>query len=252
MGKFNDLDEKNWSKYITDITTDSLWFSNLNKKSGKFLIPKRDFLPANDSNFHGLFIPEIPYQFIKRFTKKNETVWDCFGGSGTTYKVANFLGRNCIINDLNPKKEFIQFGDSTNFNPGEKVQLLIMHPPYHNIIKYSENKNCGSNCENVAFFLNWFNNVVKNCTKYLEDERFLILVCGNIYSQGEEQTLGVWCKDLIRKQGFLCKSHIVKDYGETKGGNKNYNLNYYRQLKGNYNNFYGDNIFILQKVRKIK
>ena len=247
MSKINDIDESNWKNYIGDLTTDSLWFSNINTKSGKYFIPKRDFLPSNDSNFHGLFIPEIPYQFIKRFTKKGECVWDCFGGSGTTYKVAEILERECIINDLNPIKEYIQRADSTIFNPGKEVQLLILHPPYHNIIKYSNDMNCGSNCESLDIFLNWFNNVVKNCVQYLEKNRFLILVCGNIYIRGEEQTLGVWCKDLIRKQGFLCKSHIIKDYGETKGGNKNYNLNYYRQLKGNYNNFYGDNIFILQK-----
>ena len=96
-------------------------------------------------------------------------------------------------------------------------------------------------------FLSWFERVTKNVIRYLDKQRFLILVCGNTYSNGEEHTLGVWCKDVIRKHGFKCKSHIIKDYGETKKGSKNYNLNFYRQLKGNYNNFYGDNIFILQK-----
>ena len=38
------------------------------------------------------------------------------------------------------------------------------------------------------------------------------------------------------------------DYGETKGTKvKNHNLNYMRQLRGRYNNFYGDNIFILKR-----
>lgn len=84
---------------------------------------------------------------------------------------------------------------------------------------------------------------------YLDKDRYLILVCGNIYSNNEQHTLGVWTKDIVRKYGFICKSHIIKDYGETKGGDaKSYNLNYYRQLKGGYNKFYGDNIFIMKKV----
>ena len=120
---------------------------------------------------------------------------------------------------------------------------------WYNVLRgFHKKEEDGSNHKSIPQFLDWFEKVVKNVTPHLEKTRFLILVCGNIYQDGEEQTLGVWCKDIIRKYGFKCKSHIIKDYGETKGGNKNYNLNYYRQLKGNYNSFYGDNIFILQKI----
>jgi len=248
--QINDLNLSNWKEYLGDISTDALWISGVKKNDGKFIIPKRDFLPSNDSEFHGLFIPEIPYQFIKRFTKKGEFVWDCFGGSGTTYRVAKLLERECVINDLTPQHDYIVEGDSTTFNPNRKVQLLIMHPPYHNIVKYSDKNNCGSQQKTLNQFLDWFDDVVKNTTKYLDDNRFLILVCGNIYLNSEEVTLGVDLKDIVRKHGFTLKSHIIKDYGETKGsGGKDYNLNYYRGLKNNYNSFYGDNIFILKKQK---
>ena len=243
----NDIDPKEWRQYLGDITTDSLWIEEKKKSDGKFIIPKRELLPGNSSTFHGLFIPEIPYQFITRFTKKMETVWDCFGGSGTTYKVAQILKRQCIINDLTPKKNFIVQGDSRFFTPPRKVQLLFMHPPYHDIVKYSKQEGDGSNCSSIEKFLHWFEDVVKNCVQHLDENRFLILVCGNIYQKSEEHTLGVWCKDIIRKRGFKLKSHIIKDYGETKGGQKNYNIQYYRMLKGHFNHFYGDNIFIMQK-----
>ena len=245
---FSDLDLNHWRDYKGDITTDALWVESKKKDDGKFLIPKRDFLPKNSSTFHGLFIPEIPYQFILRFTKKGETVWDCFGGSGTTYRVAKLLKRNCIINDLTPTESFITPGDSRTFSPAAKVQLLFMHPPYHNIVQFSTKESDGSYCKSMDDFLDWFEKVVANCVQYLDTNRFLILVCGNLYLGGEEHTLGVWCKDIIRKYHFKCKSHIIKDYGETKGGNKNYNIQYYRQLRGHFNNFYGDNIFILQKA----
>ncbi len=252
MSKYNDIDEKEWRNYIEDITTDSLWFSSIKKNDGKYVIPKRNFLPKNSSDFQGLFIPEIPYQFIKRFTRENELVWDCFGGSGTTKKVCDILKRNCVINDLTPTEDFIVQGDSRLFAPNKNVQMIIVHPPYHNIVKYSDLDGDGSSFDKIDEFLVWFEEVISNVTKYLEKDRFLILVCGNLYHKGEEHTLGVWCKDIVRKYNFKCKSHIIKDYGETKGGNKRaYNLNYYRQLKGNYNNFYGDNIFILQKIKNV-
>jgi DNA modification methylase len=250
MKEINDLDLKNWRELQNDITTDSLWISSTSTKNrSMFLIPKRDILPKNDSEFHGLFIPEIPYQMIKRFTKEGETVWDCFGGSGTTKKVADILKRKCVINDLNPKQPYIEQGNSFIWHPSEKVQLIIVHPPYFNIVKYSENDNDLSKARNLFTFYDSFSKTISNISKWLDDNRFLILIVGNIYLEGEEIDLGVICKDIVREKGFKCKSHIIKDYGETKGSEgKNYNLNYYRQLRGNYNNFYGDNIFILQKI----
>lgn len=253
MGKYNDLDIKNWRDYLGDITTDALWISKNFKDDISnypiFKIPKRNNFPKNDSDFHGLFIPEIPYQAMLRFTKKGETVWDCFGGSGTTKRVGDILKRNTILNDLNPKQEYIIKGDSTIWNPGKKVQLIMLHPPYHDAVKYSENKNDGSNQETLEGFLNWFESIIKNVSPWLEKNRFLVLVIANIYRNGEEKTLGVWCSDIVRKQGFRLKSQIIKDNGECKAkGGKEYNLNYYRQLKFNFNNYYGDNIFYLQKI----
>jgi len=252
MGKYSDLNLKDWRNYQEDITTDSLWIGNKKKNDGKFIIPKRDILPKNSKDFHGLFIPEIPYQFIKRFTKKGELVWDCFGGSGTTYKVAKILNRECIITDLNPKEKFIKKGSAENYKLETKADLIFMHPPYLNIVKYSDNKADLSTIDDIELFLEKFKIISNNVCKQLKENRFLILVCGNIYKNQEEHTLGLWCKDIIRENNFKLKSHIIKDYGETKGGNKNYNLNYYRQLKGSYNNFYGDNIFVLQKNKDIK
>ena len=247
---YNDFNIKNWKVIKKLITTNAVWLTG-NKDQTKFIIPKRTILPKNDKDFHGLFIPEIPFQFILRFTKRNEIVWDCFGGSGTTKKVADLLHRECIINDLNPVHNYIKRGDSRKFNPKKNVQLIFMHPPYWDIVKYSEQENDGSNQDTLKNYLNWFEDVVDNVIQYLDKNRFLILVCGNIYKNSEELTLGVWCKDIITKKGFKLKSHIIKDYGVTKGGSRTYNLNYYRQLRGNYNNFYGDNIFILQKIRNV-
>jgi len=247
MKQINDLDLKNWRNYLNDIVVDSLWLSEKKKNDGKFIIPKRESLRLPDSDFHGCFIPEIPYQFIKRFTREGETVWDCFAGSGTTKYVADVLHRNCICNDILPVRDFVVKADTRSFILQNSVQLIIMHPPYWNIVKFSEESADGSNCSSLENYLLWFEECVRNVVKFLDKGRFLILVCGNIYKDGEELTLGVWCKDVVRKYGFRLRSHIIKDYGETKGGEKNYYLNYYRCLKNHYNFFYGDNIFLLRK-----
>ncbi len=63
MPKFNDFDMENWKDDCDDIITDSLWVINERDKSWKH------------SNFyHWNFIPQIPNQLIRRYTKK----WDWF------------------------------------------------------------------------------------------------------------------------------------------------------------------------------
>jgi DNA modification methylase len=248
------IDMNEWRHYkdFLNITTDSLWVTNCTvpKNSKKFVIPKRRDLPKNDSEFHGLWIPEIPYQFVTRFTKKDDVVWSVFGGSGTDYEVCKLLGRKCIINDLNPIREYIQQGDSRTFDPGEPIKLALVHPPYHDIIKYSDREEDGSNQKDILGFLKWFKQVMVNIDSHLVRNGYVVLACGNVYVNSEEIQLGLLLFQMIQCMGYTLKSHIIKDYGETKGTDgKNYNINYYRQLKSGYNNFYGDNIGILRKVR---
>ena len=80
----NDIDLKNWKEY-KEILTDSLW-----------VLDKRDSSGAHSANYWGNFIPQIPQQLLKRYTKKNDWVLDCFLGSGTTLMECQRLGRNGI------------------------------------------------------------------------------------------------------------------------------------------------------------
>ncbi len=72
MGKINDINMEKWKDY-DDLITDSLWIIN-----------KRDNSGNHKGDYHGNFIPQIPYQLINRYTKKGEWVLDTFLGSGTT------------------------------------------------------------------------------------------------------------------------------------------------------------------------
>ena len=83
MPFYNDLNLKNWKNL--DIWTDSLW-----------VIPERDKTGKHSGFYHGNFIPQIPRQFISRYTKKDEIVLDPFVGSGTTAYEAETLKRNFI------------------------------------------------------------------------------------------------------------------------------------------------------------
>ena len=63
--------EEDWKS--TDLNVDSLW-----------LIDKRDSSGKHENNYHGNFVPQIPNQLIRRYTKKGDIVLELFSGSGTT------------------------------------------------------------------------------------------------------------------------------------------------------------------------
>lgn len=253
----SDIDLENWKNYLGEdsdynITTNSRWLTNSSNIPvfGNFIIPKRENFPSNDSNFHGLWIPEIPYQMIIRFTKKNDKIWSQFGGSGTDLRIGKMLNREIVINDINPSIPEIQYGDSRTFNAGNNFQMILSHPPYWDMVKYSDKPEDGSTKKTLTEFLTWWNEILDNSVDRLKDNGYFILACGNIYKNSEEIEVGEILKNMILKRGFILKQHIIKDYGESKGKNaKNYNINYYRQLKFGYGNFYGDNIYVLKKQK---
>ena len=155
--KYNDLDLINWQEL--DINTDSLWIINQRDKSGK-----------HKNVYHGNFIPQIPNQLIQRYTKKDDIVLEPFMGSGTTLFECEKLNRKYIGFDINPtmldyvNNSMIDSSFENNFyinycnsldsfevnqnieKANEKfntksVQFVLMHPPYMDIVKFTDNEN---------------------------------------------------------------------------------------------------------------
>jgi len=82
--KINDINLNRWKEY-DDLRTDSLW-----------IIDKRDSTGVHTAGYWGNFIPQIPNQMLKRYTKKGDWVLDTFAGCGTTLIESQRLGRNGI------------------------------------------------------------------------------------------------------------------------------------------------------------
>ena len=261
-GSINDLNLNRWKEY-DDIITDSLW-----------ILKKRDRSGEHKAAYWGNFIPQIPNQLLKRYTKKNEWVLDPFLGSGTTLIECKKLGRNGIgielleniaanaqkvINqqkplDCNTVTEIIN-ADSTKMDFKKElksigiksVQFLIMHPPYWDIIKFSNNKNDLSNAETVGKFLKLFCIVVDKTFPLLDTGRYLALVIGDKYSKGEWIPLGFYTMQEVLRRGYKLKSVIVKNFDETKGKMNQKELWRYRALAGGFYIFKHEYIFLFQK-----
>jgi len=63
---------------------------------------QRQASSLHEVSYRACFKPQLPHYFIKRFTKEGDTVYDPFGGRGTTAVEAALMGRRIISNDGNP------------------------------------------------------------------------------------------------------------------------------------------------------
>ena len=261
MSKYNDIDMNFWKDYA-DIETDSLW-----------LIDKRDNSGAHIGDYHGNFVPQIPHQLFIRYTKKDDWILDPFMGSGTSLIEAQRLQRNAIGIDLQQKiiddalqrinsesdgvsKIICHCGDSSEFDfkifldsaEIKKVQFIIFHPPYWDIIKFSDNPKDLSNCENLEEFQISFGKVIDNTTAFLEKNRYCACVIGDKYANSRVVPLGFHCMNLFLERNFLLKAIIVKNFGETKGKANQQAIWRYRALKNDFYIFKHEYIFVFKKI----
>lgn len=262
MPNFNDINLADWKN--TEIWTDSLWIISKRDKSGK-----------HDGFYHGNFIPQIPRQLILRYTKRDDVVFDPFVGSGTTAYEAESLGRHFIGVDIQPelvkhikskvdnesyfaelvagdstdKKTFSGITEILNKKKRKNIQLAILHPPYADIIKFSNNNKDLSNAKSLKDFLSSFSLVVSNTLGLLEKNRYLAIVIGDKYTQGKWIPLGFYCLNEAQKLGLTLKSIIIKNMEGNRAKQNKEAIWKYRALSSDYYIFKHEYILIFKNEK---
>lgn len=266
MTEFSDIDLSQWKQY-EDVILDSLW-----------LLGPRDKTEPHLGDYWGNFVPQIPYQVLTRFTKRGDVVVDFFSGMGTTLIECKRLGRSgigieidpvvaqraadrvaCAQNPLNVQTATL-VGDSTTRQTADRLaaklrewrrvdaDCVILHPPYHDIIKFSELDGDLSRAPSQATFLEKFTQVAQYAHKFLKLGGFMALVIGDKYTDSQLVPLGFSCMQRCLDVGFTLKAINIKEIlNNERGKGKNSNLWKYRALVGGFYLFRHEYVMIFRK-----
>jgi len=192
--------------------------------------PDRGSWATHTGKYRGNWSPYIPRNVILRYSKEGDTVLDQFVGSGTTVVETKLLNRKGIGIDINPDsinlaKENTKFhreglgevqlieGDARNLEyiKDESIDLICTHPPYANIIKYSENIKGDMSLLDIKEFIVEMNKVAAECYRVLKTGKFCAILIGDTRKKGHIIPLGFNVMEVFRNNGFKLKEIVIKE-----------------------------------------
>ena len=197
--------------------------------------PNRGKWATHDAKYRGNWSPYIPRNIILRYSKEGDLVLDQFIGGGTTAVEAKLTNRNFIGIDINPKAieithRKLQFecehnpsikithGDARNLSvlSNESIDLICTHPPYADIIHYSEDIDGDLSLLDMKTFLSEICKVAKESYRVLKKGKYCAILMGDMRKKGMVQPLALETMRIFEAAGFKTKEIIIKEQHNCK------------------------------------
>ena len=259
-----EINMEDWKQ--SDINVDSLW-----------IIPERAKGGKHKNVYHGNFVPQIPNQLIRRYTRTDDIVLELFSGSGTTLFECESLQRNYLGFDIN--EQIIEYvnekmqgcttinyaiknvdvTNSAEFSKSienwlilknkEYVDFMIAHPPYLDIVKFTNDNRDLSNIPDVDLFIKKLTSAISTGFQHLKKNGYFAIVAGDIYKKSEVIPLAFMIMNAVRQTlKVKMKGVIVKNIEGNRGKLGAQDIWKYRALKSDYFLFKHEYIFVFKKL----
>lgn len=193
--------------------------------------PKRGDWATHDAKWRGNWSPYIPRNILLRYSKEHDLILDQFAGGGTTLVEAKLLNRDIIGVDINDRalarcKEKTDFqhdgangqvylykGDARNLNfiSDESIDLICTHPPYANIIQYSEDIEEDLSRFKIPDFLAEMGKVARESYRVLKQGKFCAVLMGDTRQKGHMIPMSFEVMNIFENAGFKLKELIIKE-----------------------------------------
>jgi len=227
--------------------------------------PRRGNWATHKSDWRGNWSPEVARNLILRYSNEGDVLLDPMIGGGTTAIEAKILNRNIICSDINDgaidrTKKCLRFDvenkswqkvvkrDARNLGKAkeESVDFILTHPPYADIIKYSEGEIAEdlSNIHSIDEFADEMEKVAKELHRVLKPGKFCAILIGDTRRKKMYQPLAYRVMDRFLQAGFDLKEDIIKRQYNCKATG-------FWVEKSKQNNFLlimHEHLFVFQKV----
>ncbi len=193
--------------------------------------PERGKWATHNPKYRGNFAPQIPRNLIEMYSEEGDYILDPMVGSGTTLIEAKLLNRNALGVDVNPNaveltKKALEFdfktsskqkvvqGDARDLSmlKDGTIDLIITHPPYLNIITYSDGQIAEdlSNISNIAKFMDEIGRVAEELFRVLKKDKYCAILMGDTRKAKHYIPLSYYLMQRFLDAGFILKEQIIK------------------------------------------
>jgi len=214
----NISDNELLKEYESEVTT--LW-----------TFPQRGNWAKHSPKYRGNFAPQIARNIIEMYSKEGDLILDPMVGSGTSLIEAKLLNRNALGIDINPdavklSNDALDFDFKNDCNQKailgnakeltnlkeNSIDLIITHPPYLNIVKYSEGKieEDLSSSGGMVKYLNDIELISKELYRVLKPNKFCAILIGDTRKRQHYVPISHYLMELFLKTGFILKEEIIK------------------------------------------
>lgn len=208
--------------------------------------PTRGKWAVHQSDYRGNWPPQLPRNLILKYTRKNGLVLDPFAGGGTTLIESWLENRRSIGIDINPiaeqtsKQRISEMEQKSKETPNRlfdgcrpiivrddarniskimsnlgfginSVDLLLIHPPYMDALRYTEYENADlSHIHDIDLFCQEIQRIAKDLFPLLKKGKKCAVLIGDVRKNGRMLPLGFRIMECFLKEKYELLNIIIK------------------------------------------
>ncbi len=199
----------------------------------KFLADNKRFVRHKENAYHkpmkvSIFPPAAAWFCLKFWSREGDLVLDPFGNRANIGLVANWLGRQVVVNDIVPSYcELMRAAGARRARKDlpwrvlnqdaarlkgvgdSSVDFILTGPPYFNIEKYEDVPGQASSLRSYNQFLGWYVRVAQELLRAMKPGGFCALKVGNWRRNGRMIMFARDTLDIFEKAGWRIHDELI-------------------------------------------